>query len=64
MAALLTTDKLKKTRLANNTPKSVYAICPYCGLGYRYIENSIYTPKTCSKYQCVRRSLHSNIVLR
>ena len=64
MAALLTRDTLEKTRFANNAPKCVYATCPYCGLRYRYMENSLYRPKTCSEYHCVRRSLHSNIVLR
>ena len=64
MVALLTTDKLEKTRLANTAPKWGYSICPYCGRKYRYIENSLYSPNTCSEYQCVRRCLHPNIRLR
>ncbi len=64
MAVLLTTDKLEKARLANNAPKRVYATCPYCLGRYSYIESSLYEPKTCREFQCVRRSLHSNIVLR
>ena len=64
MAALLTTDKLEKTRSANDTSKYFYDICPYCGQSYRYVENSLYRPKTCGDYRCVRRSLHSDIILR
>ena len=64
MAALLTTDKLERIRSASNTPKYLHNICPYCGRSYRYVENSLYEPKTCDDYRCVRRSLHSNIILR
>ena len=61
MAASLTTDKLEKTRLANNSSTWVYATCPYCGQKYGYIENGLYRPKNCDKYQCMRASLHPNI---
>jgi hypothetical protein len=42
----------------------MYAICPYCGKKYSYIRNSLYRPKTCNAHECVRRSLHKDIVLR
>ena len=64
MAALVTTGKSDGPGLENNAPKWVYARCPYCGLTYRYPENSTYRPKTCRRYRCVKRSLHSNIVLQ
>jgi hypothetical protein len=64
MAVLLTTEKLEDRISADNAPKWVCATCPYCGLRYRHVENRLYRPKTCSEYQCVRRSLHPNIVLR
>ena len=64
MVTLMKTDKLERIRLANNTPTYLYDICPYCGQSYRYIENALYRPKDCGDYRCVRRSLHSNIILR
>jgi hypothetical protein len=63
MATLLTKDKLGEMGLVNNTLKWVYARCPHCGLTYRYPENSLYRPKTCRQYQCVKRNLHSRIIL-
>ena len=64
MAKLLTKDKLGKRSLSDNSSKWVYATCPYCGKKYGYVENGLYRPKTCNKYQCVRASLHPNIGLR
>ncbi len=64
MVMLRTTDKLEKTRLADYAPKQVYAVCPYCGLRYRYNENTLYRPKSCNQYECVGRSLDPNSALR
>jgi hypothetical protein len=64
MATLLTKDKLEKTKFDHNTLKFAYVRCSSCGLRYRYIENGLYRPKTCSEYRCVKRSLHSNIFIR
>lgn len=64
MAASPTTDRSGETRSANDALIRVYVVCPYCGLRYRQIEGSLYKPKTCSQYQCVKRSLHPYIVRR
>ncbi len=56
---MVATETLDRTKVAGDAPEWVYARCPYCGLKYRYVENSLYRPKTCSNYECLRRYLHN-----
>jgi hypothetical protein len=51
----------KETELPDPSIEWIEETCPYCGRKYRYIRNSLYQPKTCSDYQCVRRSLHPDL---
>jgi len=51
----------KETELPDPSIEWIEETCPYCGQKYRYIRNSLYQPKTCSDYQCVRRSLHPDL---
>ncbi len=61
MSAPITTHKFEATDLEPKPVKWEYATCPYCGEKYRFPQNISYRPKTCIKYQCIRRSLHANL---
>ena len=38
--------------------------CPYCGRIYFYVRDSLYRPRTCNDWKCLRKDLHPNIVIR
>jgi hypothetical protein len=50
-------DRLKQDR---EPTIWITATCPYCGQKYRYPKQSSYRPRTCIKYECIRKSLHSD----
>ncbi len=64
MAIPIAADKLEEAGLEHKPVKWEYATCPYCGEKFRFPQNISYRPKTCIKYQCMRRSLHANLVSR
>jgi len=64
MATPIAADKPEETGQEYKPVKWEYATCPYCGEKFRFPQNIAYRPKTCIKYQCIRRSLHTNLVSR